>query len=111
MAGKHYDVFTELLNNADLPAPTALDDHVMATHEAPFSDKLMLFHKIDMYAMRIRSYGHTLSFSSRHDLAAKIVRLTVEAGNYLEDGANILIDLGGMEQPPQSINREEFALT
>jgi hypothetical protein len=30
-------------------------------------------------------------------------------GDYVEDGANILIDHGWMEQPPQAVDREALA--
>lgn len=111
LARKHYDQLSDLLHSEDLPGPTMLDDYVLASKEAPFSDKLMLFHKLDMYTMRVRSYGNALSFAARHDIAVKIIKMSAEVGNYLEDGVNILIAEGWMEGPPQTINRKEFALT
>lgn len=60
--------------------------------------------------MRLRTYGNALAFSPRHDIAANYARLAAEVGNYSEDGANILIDMGWMEQPPQAADRERLAI-
>ncbi|WP_123043014.1 DUF3231 family protein [Cohnella candidum] len=109
IAGKHYDIFSRVLEKENLPAPPILDPYVTTSTFSPFSEKLMLYHKLDMYSMRIRSYGNALAFCARHDLAQKYGRLLLEVGNYLEDGANILIDHGWMEQPPQAVDREALS--
>lgn len=109
IAAKQYDILSELLNKDDLPTHPLMNHLVTDSTESPFSDKLMLFHKMDMFALRIRTYGNALAFSARHDVTAAYARLTVEVGNYVEDGANILIDLGWMEQPPQAADRDALS--
>lgn len=106
IASKQYDILSKLLQKENLPTHTLLDHLVTDSIVSPFSDKLMVSHKLDMFSMRIRTYGNALAFSSRHDVAATYTRLLAEVGNYVEDGANIMIDLGWMEQPPQAADRD-----
>ncbi|CAG7613789.1 DUF3231 family protein [Paenibacillus allorhizosphaerae] len=109
IAEKHYNIFSQLLQQEDLSAPPMLDPLVTTSTFAPFSDKLMMFHKLDMFAVRIRAYGNALSMSARLDVAEKFGRLLLEVGKYVEDGATILIDHGWMEQPPQAADRKDLA--
>jgi hypothetical protein len=106
IATDHYDILTKLLEKEGLSSPPILDPMVTTSTVAPFSDKLMVFHKLDMFAMRIRAYGNALSMSARHDVAAKFGQLLLDVGKYVHDGADILIDFGWMEQPPQAADRE-----
>ncbi|MBB3114613.1 hypothetical protein FHS18_006751 [Paenibacillus phyllosphaerae] len=111
IANKHYTVFTKILQEDYLSAPPSLDPLVLNSTRSPFSDKLMLFHKMDMFTVRIRAYGNALSMSARHDIASKYGRLMLEVGNYVEDGANIMIEHAWMEQPPQAADRGALAKT
>ncbi|MBD2871732.1 DUF3231 family protein [Paenibacillus sp. IB182493] len=108
IAAKHYDIFSNMLAKEQLSSPPIFDPMVTTSTVAPFSDKLMMFHKLDMFAMRIRGYGNALSMCARHDFAEKLARLSIEVGNFVEDGANIMIDHGWLEQPPQAVDREEL---
>jgi hypothetical protein len=111
LASKHMELFSEKLQKEDLPYHPPLDHLITSSTNSPFSDKLMLFHKIDMLLVRIRIYGNALSFFSRHDLSAALGRCLLEVGDCVEDGANIMIDLGWFEQPPQAIDRDTLART
>lgn len=109
IASNHFEAFSELLHREHLSTPPILDSLVTASTESPFSDRLMMFHKLDMFSVRIRAYGNALSMSARHDLSVKYGKLLLEVGNYVEDGANILIEHGWIEQPPQAADREALA--
>lgn len=109
LTNKHFDVFTEKLQKDDLPSHPLLDHLVTNSTDAPFSDKLMMFHKVDMFSLRIRTYGNSLSFCSRHDITAMLGKAILELGNYVEDGANIMIEHGWMEQPPLAADRNALA--
>lgn len=106
IAGKHYDILSQILRQENLTSPPIFDPLVTTSTVSPFSDKLMMAHKLDMFSMRVRSYGNALAFSVRHDLAAKYGRLLLEVGNYVEDGANIMIEHEWMERVPQAADRE-----
>lgn len=106
LAAKHFTIFSELLQEDNLTSRTIMDPLVTTSTISPFSDKIMLSHKLDMFSMRVRTYANGLSFSARHDLAALYGRLLLEVGNYVEDCANIMIDHGWLEQAPQAADRE-----
>lgn len=110
IALKQYDILTRLLHKEDLPTHPLMNHLVTDSTVSPFSDKIMLSHKMDMFAMRVRTYGNALAFSARHDVSAAFARMIVEVGNYVEDGANTMIDLGWMEQPPQAADRNALTM-
>jgi hypothetical protein len=106
---KHMEVFSSLLNEEHLPSPRTWDHAVTASKVSPFSDKLMMFHITTLTASGIGQYGMSASMSPRRDLGVQYARLATEIGKYSEDGANIMIKHGWMEQPPQSVDRKELA--
>ncbi|WP_284645070.1 DUF3231 family protein [Paenibacillus silviterrae] len=103
---KHYEIFSHYLEKDNLAALPQLTHLVTDSTTTPFSEKLMVFHKLDMFSMRIRSYANAMAVNGRHDIAAAYARLLVEVGNYAEDGANIMIDNGWMEEPPHAAERD-----
>ncbi|WP_308634079.1 DUF3231 family protein [Paenibacillus silvisoli] len=109
IAEKHHAQFNRFLERENLASPPIVDHFVSTSTIAPFSDKLMLFHKLDMFTMRIRAYANALSLSARHDIAAKYGRFLIQVGDYVEDGANILIEHEWLEQPPEAADRDALA--
>ncbi|NYE04003.1 hypothetical protein F4694_000747 [Bacillus niacini] len=108
---KHIEACRHQLNNEDLPAHPLLDDLAENSTFAPFSDKLMLFHKIDMFSMKIRSYANASSLNGRHDIGAMYSKFLLDIGLYVQDGAKIFIDEGWMEKPPQAVDRDSISST
>jgi spore coat protein CotF len=106
ITARHIESSSKMLRKENLPAPNLLDHLVTTSNEPPFSDKLMLFHKIDMFSMKIRMYGNASSLSSRRDLGAMYAKNLMDISLFVEDGANLMIDYGWMEQPPQAANRD-----
>ncbi|RIX52138.1 DUF3231 family protein [Paenibacillus nanensis] len=106
IAYKHYNMCSKLLEQEDLSAPMTLDPLVTTSTTPPFSDKLMMFHKVDMFTMRVRSYANAASLSARHDLLEKYTRMIVDVGKYSEDGANLMIQNRWLEEPPHCVDRE-----
>ncbi|MFC4560103.1 DUF3231 family protein [Virgibacillus kekensis] len=105
---RHIDLCSQKLDQASLPSPSLIDHYVTTSTEAPFSDKLMLAHKIDMFSMKIRSYANGASLNGRRDVGLVYGRMLADVGLYVEDGANIMIDHGWMEQPPKAVNRNHL---
>ena len=58
---KAVEHYIEKLHRENLPAPEFIDHLVTTSTFAPFSDKLMLFHKVDMFSMKIRAFGNSLA--------------------------------------------------
>ncbi|HLO12729.1 MAG TPA: DUF3231 family protein [Pseudoneobacillus sp.] len=95
----------EKLHIENLPTPSYIDHLVTTSNYPPFSDKIMLFHKVDMFTMKIRSFGNSISVNGRRDISALYVRAMTNVGIFVDDGANILIDKGWMESPPIAFDR------
>jgi len=106
---KHIEIFGSLLTDNDLPVPMTWDSDVMDSTVPPFSDKLMMFHVFSLNSAGMGNYGTAISTTTRRDLVTHYIRLNAEIGQYVEDGVNIMIKRGWMEQPPQSIDRDEIA--
>lgn len=62
-----------------------------------------------LIASGIGQYGVSMAASPRRDLGTHYSRLTTEIAAYAEDGANIVIENGWMEQPPMAADRKELA--
>ena len=106
---KHIKVFSGYLRDENLPVPMTWDHEVSKSQEAPYSDKLMLFHFGLMNFSGSGNYGMSVAASQRKDIAAIYTRLNAEILLYAEDGANIMIDEGWLEQPPLSVDRNQLS--
>ncbi|CAN7516798.1 DUF3231 family protein [Paenibacillus sp. LjRoot153] len=109
IANKHLKKFSAILTDEDIPAPQGSDSHVMDSTLAPFSDKLMMIHTTGMIAIGIGNYGTAAGTCQRVDLSTTYTRLSTEIALFAEDGANILIRHGWLEEPPQADDRNALA--
>lgn len=105
---KHIQKMMDKLHRDHLPSPNIIDNLVTKSTVAPFSDKLMLFHKIVMFTVKIRKYSEGASLSARRDIGALYAKFIMDVALFVEDGAELMIDQGWMEQMPKSINRREL---
>ncbi|WML39765.1 DUF3231 family protein [Neobacillus sp. OS1-2] len=105
MTDKSVKQYMEKLHTENLQTPSYIDHLVTPSTYPPFSDKIMLFHKVDMFSMKIRSFGNSLAVNGRRDLAMLYGRTLVNIGLFVDDGANILIEKGWMESPPKAFDR------
>ncbi|HYK71789.1 MAG TPA: DUF3231 family protein [Pseudoneobacillus sp.] len=106
---KQFNTLSTILTDDFLPSPQSWSSEVTNSTIAPFSDKLMLFHIVTLVSTAMGYYGAGLAVSQRRDLAAKYELLIAEIGLYAEDGANLLIDNGWLEQPPMAEDRDRLA--
>ncbi|MCM3655529.1 DUF3231 family protein [Metabacillus litoralis] len=109
MTNKHIEISSQQLHKDNLPSPPLLDDLVSESTFSPFSDKLMLAHKVEMFSMKTRTVGNAISLNGRRDLGAMYSKFLTDIGLYVEDAANIMIDNGWMEQPPKAADRDNLA--
>lgn len=105
---KHMDIFSHYLKTEDLPVPMSSDAMVTGHTEKVFSDKLMMYHISAMIASGIGNYAMALAASPRRDIGSKYLSLIPEITLYAEDGANIMIKHGWMEEPPQTDDRDQL---
>jgi hypothetical protein len=109
ITNKAVERYMEKLHYESLPAPGFIDHLVTTSTFAPFSDKLMLFHKVDMFSMKIRAFGNSLAVNGRHDLALLYGKSLMNIANFVKDASNILIENEWMEIPPEAVDRENLA--
>ncbi|WHY69492.1 DUF3231 family protein [Neobacillus sp. SuZ13] len=108
IAKKHCDVFGSILKEDYLPVPMSWDSNVTESTAYTFSDKLMMYYTSSLIALSIGFYGTSMAMSPRRDLGLHYVGLTAEIALYAEDGANIMIKNGWLEQPPMAPDRDEL---
>ena len=96
------------LHHDNLPSPGLLDHLVTSSTTSPFSDKIMLFHKADMFAMKVRSFGNSMAVNGRKDIALLYGKALMKVALFAEDAADLLIENRWMEQPPQAANRNKL---
>ncbi|HHY73049.1 MAG TPA: DUF3231 family protein [Bacillus bacterium] len=101
--------YMKKLHDENLPSPSFLDHLVTTSMFSPFSDKIMLNHKMDMFSMKLRAYGNSVAVSTRHDLGVLYFRSLMKIQGFVEDAAEICIENGWMEKPPYAADRENIA--
>jgi hypothetical protein len=106
---KHLEVFNSLLGEEYLNGVLPQAQEVTDSTIPPFSDKLMMYHVSALTASAIGQYGIAMSSSPRHDLGIIYERLKMEIVHFSDDGADIMIDNGWLEQPPMNSNRKALA--
>ena len=106
---KQVTVFSDVLLDNDIPAAMTWDATATDSTDRTFSDKLIMFHVAAMAAAGVGNYGAAIAASPRKDIAIKYSRLFIEIALYAEDGANIMIDHGWLEKPPQIPDRNQLA--
>lgn len=105
---KHLDILSKMLTDDNLHAPKTYEEEVTDTTVSPFSEKLMLNHIVTLLSSAIGYYGEALSMCQRRDMSASYVKMITEMGLLAEDGAELLIDHGWLEQPPGAPDREKL---
>lgn len=108
LSQKYVDIFSDMLVKEDLPAPMSWDSTVLDSTESVFSDKLIMFHVSAMIAAGIGNFGTAMAVSPRRDIGLQYASLIPEISLYAEDGANIMIKHGWMEEPPQADDRDQL---
>lgn len=105
---KHIDLFADLLKESDIISPSSWDSAVTESTEAPFSEKLMMFHITALISFSILAYGSAIANSMRSDLSLTFARLIAELGDYAKKGADIMIENAWLEKIPEAANRKEL---
>lgn len=106
---KQFNELSTLLSDDNLPSPHKWQAEITNATQPAFSDKLMHYHIVSLISASAGFYGAGLSVAQRRDLAVKYATLIAEMGVFAEDGVNLLIEQGWMEQPPGAVDREALA--
>lgn len=108
IGNKHIKLFRGKLEESKLPAPMGWDSEITNSTVYTFSDKLMMFYTSGLVTLSVGYYGTAVSQSPRGDISAMYNRLSLEVQLFAEDGANIMIKNGWLEQPPMASDRDEL---
>lgn len=108
ITNKAVELYTEMLDESYLPSPSRIDHLVTTSTVSPFSDKIMLYHKVDMFSMKIRAFGNSLAVNGRHDIGFMYSKALQEIAVFISDGVTILTKNGWMEKPPEAVERENL---
>lgn len=106
---KHVELFAVTLINNGLQAPIDGDVSITNSTAEVFSDKLILFQLGMLTAAGSGNYATGAAASQRHDLIINYERLAMEVGQYAKDIANLMVELGYLEQPPGTLDKEKLA--
>ena len=109
MYSKHIETFESILSIEYLPCPKSDESKITNSTTAPFSDRLMMYHKALFGSTSIAFYGTAIATCQRADLVVHFSRLVTEMGKYLEDGMNIMIENKWMEEPPLTDDSKELS--
>ena len=68
----------------------------------------MMHHTLLLIAAGFVNYATSMASSPRRDLTAIYTRCMAETASYSNDGTNIMIENGWMEEPPRVVDRDEL---
>lgn len=108
MTTTNVEHYMKMLHNENLPSPSFLDHLVTTSTFSPFSDKLMLFHKMDMFTMKMRAFGNSVAVNGRHDVGLLYTKSLMKISTFIESAARIMIEKGWMELPPKAVDRDHL---
>ncbi|MGG3470362.1 DUF3231 family protein [Neobacillus pocheonensis] len=109
IANKHIKIFESVFKEDKLNSPVSWQSMITSSTSMTFSDKYMMYQILLSTQLSLSFYGSALSVNSRRDLGAHYVRLILELLQFAEDGANLMIKNGWLEQPPTASDRDSLA--
>ncbi|MFB3167903.1 DUF3231 family protein [Neobacillus sp. 179-C4.2 HS] len=106
---KHIAAFEKIFREEKLNSPISWQSHVTSSTTSPFSDKWMMYQVQLSSQIAIAFYGTALSVTSRADIAEKYMAMIAELIRFAEDGVNLMIENGWMEEPPKASDRRTLS--
>ncbi|MBP7332342.1 MAG: DUF3231 family protein [Firmicutes bacterium] len=108
LASKVSDTFSAILQKEDIPVPISWDTMVTESTVPPFSDRLIMSQTALLNTCGVLDFTNIMVYSYRHDIKANLLRLMPASGDFAEDGINILIENGWLEEPPRTVDRRKL---
>ncbi|WHY02535.1 DUF3231 family protein [Neobacillus sp. DY30] len=109
IANKHIKIFDSVFKEDKLNSPISWQSMITNSTSMTFSDKYMMYQIQLSTQLSLSFYGSAMSVNSRRDIGADYLRLILELLKFGEDGANLMIKNGWLEQPPTASDRESLA--
>lgn len=101
--------FSKIMQADNLPAPKSFETEVTDSTEAPFSDKLMLYHIGFLFQAAQVYHGTGLASAMRTDLVTTYESVILKNLMVTKKWFNIMVENKWLEQPPLAPNRKELA--
>jgi len=108
LVNKHIGIFSSILHEENLHSPRLLNTQVTNSKIAPFSDKLMLFHAGFMFNLAMIYYANAIAISMRIDVLGHCEASFLRDLKISTSWANIMIEKGWIEKPPEANDRKEL---
>lgn len=93
----------------NLPVPKSWETEVTTSTDAPFSDKLMMYHIGFLFQAAQAYHGTGLASAMRTDLVAAYEGVILKNLMVTKKWFNIMVKNKWLEQPPLAPNRKEIA--
>jgi hypothetical protein len=102
IAQRHLRILMKYLQDSDVNPPISSEFYVTNSSSPVFSDRLMMFLISVLNATGHGNYSTASTASMRYDLALSYQRMAIESALYAQDGSEIMIQNGWLEEPPQA---------
>jgi hypothetical protein len=109
IANKQIKIFESVFQEEKLNSPISWQSMITNSTSMTFSDKYIMYQIQLSTQLSIAYYGSAMSVNSRRDIGSHYIRLILELLLFAEDGANLMIKNGWLEQPPTASDRESLA--
>lgn len=101
---KHLNILHSHLAKDELPQLPTWESEITDSTSPPFSERLMLFKLSVLGASAAGKYGVAISSVMRKDLSVDLAKMMAEFLQYGEDGLNLMIERGYLDQVPLAKN-------
>jgi hypothetical protein len=101
--------FSKIMQADNLPVPKSWETEVTTSTDAPFSDKLMLYHIGFLFQAAQNYHGTGLASAMRTDLVTAYEGTILKNLMVTKKWFNLMVKNNWLEQPPLAPNRKEIA--
>ncbi|MBT2692744.1 DUF3231 family protein [Bacillus sp. ISL-55] len=108
-ADQQIQTFSKIMHEDNLPVPTSWEAEVTTSTDAPFSDKLMMYHTGFLFQAAQVYHGTGLASAMRTDLIATYETIILKNLMVTKKWFDIMEKNNWLEQPPLAPNRKELA--
>jgi hypothetical protein len=108
-ADGHIQDLTKIMQADNLPVPTSWETEILPSQQAPFSDKLIMYHMGFLFQVAQVYIGAGLATVMRTDLIATYEKIILKNLAVVKNWFDIMIENNWLEQPPLAPDRIEIA--
>ncbi|MFC6604153.1 DUF3231 family protein [Ectobacillus funiculus] len=108
-ADQQIQAFAKIMMADNLPVPKSWETEVTTSTNAPFSDKLMLYHTGFLFQTAQAYHGTGLAAAMRTDLVTTYERIILKNLMVIKKWFDLMVQNKWLEQPPLAPSRNEIA--